>query len=95
MEVLRCGEGLAQEGRAHHLAVPEDQGAVGLVLEAQLGDDGDGQRVQDPGEDGEDEDGPQAGQELDPDGAHETPIAVRTTSRALIPTKGATKPPAP
>ena len=56
---------------------------------------GDGQGVEDAGQDGEDEHGPQAGQQLLADTGHDTPIAVRTTSMALIPTKGAIRPPTP
>ena len=61
----------------------------------QLADQGDGQRIEDTGQDGEDEHGPQAGQELLANTGHDTPIAVRTTSMALIPTKGAIRPPTP
>ena len=77
------------------MAVLLHQRAVGFGFEGDLGQQGDGQGVEDPGQDGEDERGPQAGQELLADAGHETPIAVRTTSMALIPTNGATRPPTP
>ena len=50
MEVLLGGEGLADQARAHVLAVDGDEAAVRLPVEERLGDAGDGERVGDGGD---------------------------------------------
>ena len=93
MEVLGLGEGLTDPGRPDELAVAFDEGSVGFVCEQPLGDPGDHQRIDEPGDDGEDEHHPEGGKKLT--AHHDTPIAAMNRSMALMPMNGAMIPPSP
>ena len=93
MEVPRRREALTDQARADDDAVALDERAVRLVREAELRDAGDRERVDDPEDDREGNEGEQRGEELAP---HQTsPDAPTTRSISLIPMNGAITPPAP
>ena len=70
-----------------------DERAVGLVVERDLADAGDDQRVDQAEEHGEDHHRDERGNELA--SHHFTPRAVTTMSMSLMPMNGAITPPAP
>ena len=87
------GERLAEERRADDDAVTADERAVRPVAERDLRDARHGERVEDADEEREDEERENRGNEL---ATHQlTPSPVRARSTSLMPTKGATTPPAP
>ena len=93
MEVRRSSEALADQARADDDAVALDERAVGLVREADLRDARDRERVEDPEDDRERDEGEQRREQLAP---HQTsPVAPTTRSISLIPMNGAITPPAP
>ncbi len=93
MEVLRPGEALADQLRPDDRAVALDERAVGPSGEGDLRDAGDHERVDEPDENGEHEEGDEGGKELAP---HQTiPSCAMTRSISLIPMNGATMPPTP
>src|SRR5262249_45384222 len=108
LEVLRQrralggDELLAQQAGAHLAATEADQGAAGLAVEGRLGDAEHGQRVDDPGQHGEDEQAAQGGDVL-PDNSwkavhsgHLNPGTNWTMrSMSLIPANGMSSPPRP
>ena len=96
VEVLGRREGLADQLGADDHAVALDERAVGGVLPPDLGDRGDDERVGEPADHGEDDDGDQRRAELADERVHqETPSAEMTTSMSLMPTNGAMIPPTP
>ncbi len=93
LEPLVTVERLTDQGRPDDLTVAFHQGTVGLVTERHLGDTGDDERVGETGEGGHHGQHEQAGTKLT---RHQkTPSAVMAMSMALMPTKGATRPPTP
>ncbi len=97
--------GLADEGRSDDLPVLVlDLGTVGLVAERDLGDAGDGERVDDPAQDRQDQQGAQARAD-EPCGVADRVVhggyqpipGMRVMSRSMIlmPMNGAIRPPSP
>jgi hypothetical protein len=93
MEVARSDDALTDQPGADHKSVLLDEGAVGPLWEGDLRYARDRERVRDPGQHCEEQEGDEGGQELAPH--HDTPRALIARSISLMPAKGATSPPSP
>src|SRR3979490_2211474 len=95
-EVLRITEALADDARAHCMAIRHHQAARGLVMEQDLRKSGYGERIHDPGQHGHDE---KQGNCRSDDCIHGKPqtrcVSTRPMSMSLMPTKGTMMPPRP
>ena len=93
VEVLGLGEALPDERRPDHLAVGVlDERPVGPLVERDLADAGDDERIGDPQHERQRDRHEQSGDEL---AAHHFTPRETTRSMSLMPTNGATMPPNP
>src|SRR3989454_12721431 len=97
-EVLRVVEGLADERRAHGLAVLDDQAAVRLIREYELSDDRYERWINDAGDDREQDERDDRGADVSQHGVasfYTRWRATRIMSISLIPGNGMMMPPTP